>query len=107
MARFAPADSLAELVRQAPVRLCEAGDFDRAMISRVRGSTWNPAAVHVAVGADGADGEGNAGPVGGLVGLQIPLTGALIEVEVFRHRTSMLVEPMLAAGTMAARRTFE
>jgi DNA-binding CsgD family transcriptional regulator len=104
MARFAPADSLAELVRQAPVRLCEAGDFDRAMISRVRGSTWNPAAVHVAVGADG---EVNAGPVAGLLALHIPLTGALVEVEVLRHRTSMLVEPMLAAGTTPARRTFE
>src|SRR6202020_2074026 len=50
IARFAPGDSLPELVRQAPVLLCVAGDFDRAMISRVRGSTWTPTAVHVAVG---------------------------------------------------------
>ena len=38
MDRFAHADSLAELVSQAPLLLCGAGDFDRAMISRVRGS---------------------------------------------------------------------
>lgn len=102
MARFAPADSLAELVRQAPVRLCEAGDFDRAMISRVRGSTWTPTAVHVAAGADG---EVNVRLAAGLRGLQIPLTGSLIETEVFRHRVPLLAEPMLGAGTSPERHT--
>ena len=91
MSRFAHADALADLVREAPVRLCEAGDFDRAMISRVRGSTWTPAAVHVAVGADD---EVNVTLVAALRALQIPLTGSLIETEVLRHRAPMLVEPM-------------
>jgi DNA-binding CsgD family transcriptional regulator len=99
MARFAHADSLAELVRQAPVLLCGAGDFDRAMISRVRGSTWTPAAVHVAVGADD---EVNVALVAALRTLQIPLTGSLVETEVLRHRA-----PMLVAGTSSAPHTFE
>jgi DNA-binding CsgD family transcriptional regulator len=99
MARFARADSLTELVRQAPVLLCGACDFDRAMISRVRGSTWTPAAVHVAVGA--AD-EVNAALVTALRTLEIPLTGSLAETEVLRRRT-----PMLVAGTSSARHTFE
>jgi DNA-binding CsgD family transcriptional regulator len=99
MARFAHADSLAELVRQAPVLLCGAGDFDRAMISRVRGSTWTPAAVHVAVAADD---EVNVALVAALCTLQIPLTGSLVETEVLRHRASMLV-----AGTGSAGHTCE
>jgi DNA-binding CsgD family transcriptional regulator len=104
MARFAHADSLAELVRQAPVLLCEAGDFDRALISRVRGSTWAPAAVHVAAGADD---EVNIALAGALRTLQIPLTGSLVETEVLRHRAAMLAEPISAAGTTSARHTFE
>jgi DNA-binding CsgD family transcriptional regulator len=103
IARFASADSLAELVLQAPVLLCEAGPFDRAMISRVRGSTWTPVAVHVAVGADD---EANVALVAALRALQVPLTGSLTETEVLRHRTSMLVEPTSAAGITSARRTF-
>jgi DNA-binding CsgD family transcriptional regulator len=99
MARLAHADSLAELVRQAPELLCGAGDFDRAMISRVRGSSWTPAAVHVAVGADD---EGNVALVAALRTLQIPLTGSLVETEVLRHRA-----PMLVAGTSSALHTFE
>ena len=104
IARFAPGDSLAELVRQAPALLCVAGDFDRAMISRVRGSTWTPTAVHMAVGMDD---EVNATLVAALRALQVPLTGSLVETEVLRHRAPMLVEPMRSAGTKSAPRTFE
>jgi DNA-binding CsgD family transcriptional regulator len=108
MARFAHADSLAELVRQAPALLCAAGDFDRAMISRVRGSTWTPTAVHVAVGVDGGvDDEEHVTLVAALCALQVPLTGSLVETEVLRHRAPMLVEPMRSAGTTSARHTFE
>jgi DNA-binding CsgD family transcriptional regulator len=104
MARFAHADSLAELVRQAPAQLCAAADFDRAMISRVRGSAWTPTAVHVAVGVDD---EENATLVAALCALQVPLTGSLVETEVLRHRAPMLVEPMRSAGSSPAPRTFE
>jgi DNA-binding CsgD family transcriptional regulator len=89
MTRFAQADSLADLVRQAPQLLCEAADFDRAMISRVRGSSWAPAAVHVAVGADD---KADVMQTAALRALPIPLTGSLPETEVLRHRAPMLVE---------------
>ena len=90
--------SLTELVERAPVLLCEVCEFDRAMISRVHGSTWVPAAVHVAAGAGD---EVNVGLVAAIRTLEIPLTGALIETEMLRRRTSVLVD-----GTAVARHTF-
>jgi DNA-binding CsgD family transcriptional regulator len=89
ISRLGHADSLADLVRQAPELLCEACGFDRAMISRVRGSSWTPAAVHVAAVADD---EANITHVAALRALPVPLTGSLPETEVLRHRTPMLVE---------------
>jgi DNA-binding CsgD family transcriptional regulator len=79
----------AELVQLAPVLLCEACNFDRAMISAVRGSTWVPTAVHVAVGADD---HVNRALVSTITTLEVPLTSSLIETEILRRRTSMLVD---------------
>lgn len=90
--------SPAELVERAPVLLCEVCEFDRALISRVHGSTWVPAAVHVAAGAGD---EVNVGLVAAIGTLEIPLTSALIETEMLRRRTSVLVD-----GAAAARHTF-
>ena len=90
--------SPAELVKRAPALLCEVCEFDRALISRVHGSTWVPAAVHVAAGAGD---EVNVGLVAAIGTLAIPLTSALIETEMLRRRTSVLVD-----GTAAARHTF-
>jgi LuxR family transcriptional regulator, regulator of acetate metabolism len=90
--------SPAELVERAPALLCEVCEFDRALISRVHGSTWVPAAVHVAAGAGD---EVNVGLVAAIGTLEIPLTSALIETEMLRRRTSVLVD-----GTAAARHTF-
>jgi LuxR family transcriptional regulator, regulator of acetate metabolism len=90
--------SPAELVERAPVLLCEVCEFDRAMISRVHGSTWIPAAVHVAAEADD---EVNLRLVAEVGTLEIPLTSALIETEMLRRRTSVLVD-----GTGVARHTF-
>jgi DNA-binding CsgD family transcriptional regulator len=98
LASLAGIVSLAELVERAPVLLCEVCEFDRAMISRVHGSTWVPAAVHVA--ADAGD-EVNVGLVAAIRTLEIPLTSALIETEMLRRRTSVLVD-----GTAVARHTF-
>ena len=89
--------SPAELVERVPALLCEVCEFDRAMISRVRGSTWVPAALHVAAGAGG---EVNVGLAAAIGTLEIPLTGALIETDMLRRRTSMLVD-----GTALARHT--
>ena len=98
MAQLAAADSPAELVRRAPPLLCAAGEFDRAMISRVRGSMWTPETAHVAVGADD---EVNVALLTALRTIQVPLTGALVETEVLRHRAPMLVD-----GSAVARHTF-
>jgi DNA-binding CsgD family transcriptional regulator len=89
--------SPAELVERAPVLLCEVCEFDRAMISRVHGSTWAPAAVHMAAGAGD---EVNVRLAAAIRTLEMPLTSALIETEMLRRRTSMLVD-----GTAAARHT--
>ena len=98
LASLAGIISPAELVERAPALLCEVCEFDRAMISRVHGSTWVPAAVHVAAGAGD---EVNVGLVAAIRTLEIPLTSALIETEMLRRRTSVLVD-----GTAAARHTF-
>jgi GAF domain-containing protein len=89
--------SPAELVERAPVLLCEVCEFDRAMISRVHGSTWAPAAVHMAAGAGD---EVNVRLAAAIRTLEMPLTSALIETEMLRRRTSVLVD-----GTAAARHT--
>jgi LuxR family transcriptional regulator, regulator of acetate metabolism len=98
LASLAGTVSPAELMERAPALLCEVCEFDRAMISVVRGSTWVPAAVHVAAGA--VD-EVNVGLVAAIGTLEIPLTSALIETEMLRRRTSVLVD-----GTAVARHTF-
>lgn len=96
MAWFGSADSPAELARRAPAVLCAAGEFDRVMISRVDGSTWTPAAVHVAAGA----GERlNAGLLSNLPGIRVPLTSLLIETHVLRNRVPALVDATLHART--------
>jgi LuxR family transcriptional regulator, regulator of acetate metabolism len=95
LASLAGIISPAELVERAPVLLCEVCEFDRAMISRVHGSTWAPAAVHVAAGAGD---EVNVRLAAAIRTLEIPLTSALIETEMLRRRTSVLVD-----GTAAAR----
>jgi len=95
LASLAEIFSPAELVERAPVLLCKVCEFDRAMISRVHGSTWVPAAVHVAARAGD---EVNVGLVAAIKTLEIPLTSALIENEMLRRRTSVLVD-----GTAVAR----
>jgi len=98
LASLAEIISPAELVERAPVLLCEVCEFDRAMISRVHGSTWVPAAVYVAAGAGD---EVNIRLAAAIGTLEIPLTSALIETEMLRRRTSVLVD-----GTAAARHAF-
>src|ERR1700677_4883217 len=98
LATLAGTLSPTELVERAPALLCELCEFDRAMISRVHGSTWVPAAVHVATGAGD---EVNVALVAAIRTLEIPLTSALIETEMLRRRPSVLVD-----GTAVARHTF-
>jgi LuxR family transcriptional regulator, regulator of acetate metabolism len=97
LAALAAIISPAELVERAPVLLCEVCEFDRAMISRVHGSTWAPTALYVAAGSGD---EVNVRLAAAIRTLEIPLTSALIETEMLRRRTSVLVD-----GTAAARHT--
>jgi DNA-binding CsgD family transcriptional regulator len=97
LASLAGTVSSAELVERAPALLCEIGDFDRAMISEVHGSTWMPAAVHVAAGADD---ELNIALVAAIRTVEIPLTSSLIETEMLRRRASVLID-----GRAVARHT--
>ena len=98
LATMARSASPAELVERAPGLLCEVCEFDRAMISRVRGSTWLPEAVHIATGADD---EVKVALAASITTLEIPLTSSLMETEMLRRRTSMLVD-----GSTVGRHTF-
>jgi len=97
LASLAGTVSSAELLERAPALLCEVCEFDRAMISEVHGSTWMPAAVHVAAGADD---ELNVALVAAIRTVEIPLTSSLIETEMLRRRASVLID-----GPAMARRT--
>jgi DNA-binding CsgD family transcriptional regulator len=77
-----------ELIDAAPGMLCAACDFDRALISRLRGSTWLPAAIHV---ARDQDDPVNVRVVSTITTLQVPLTSSLIETEILRRRAARLV----------------
>lgn len=76
--------SPAELLARAPEALCEAGGFDRAVISRVEGGHWVPRALHTVRG-------GGPGLADLLSGLRIPLKSGLVESDVARRRTPALV----------------
>ena len=78
-----------ELIDAAPALLCVACDFDRALISRVRGSTWLPAALHI---ASDPDDPVNVQLAATITTLEVPLTGSLIETEILRRRTATLVD---------------
>jgi DNA-binding CsgD family transcriptional regulator len=78
----------AELIDAAPRMLCESGNFERAMISRVRGSTWLPQAIYV---TDEGDPELSAALNRYIDGLEIPLTTSLLETELVRRKAPALV----------------
>jgi DNA-binding CsgD family transcriptional regulator len=78
-----------KLIALAPAALCDACGFDRALISRIDGSSWVPGVLHIATEA--SDGAG-AGLAEYLAELQIPLKTGLAETEVVRRRTPLLVE---------------
>jgi DNA-binding CsgD family transcriptional regulator len=92
LARLRRADSSAELIEAAPRELCESCDFDRALVSRVSGSTWLPQTVHV---CEGADPEVTATLERYIDGLAIPLTTTLLETEQVRRKAPALVRDPL------------
>ena len=68
-----------ELIERAPAALCDAGGFDHALVSVLRGSTWVPEAGHA-----GAD-------IDALRRIEVPLKPGLWETEVVRRRVPVLV----------------
>ena len=50
----------AKLIALAPAALCDACGFDRALISRIDGSSWVPGVLHIATGASDGAGTGLA-----------------------------------------------
>jgi DNA-binding CsgD family transcriptional regulator len=68
--------------------LCNAGPFDRAVVSRIDGSTWLPTAL--CVSADAEDETDRA--LRNLIGQRIALTSPMLETELVRKRATGLVE---------------
>jgi LuxR family transcriptional regulator, regulator of acetate metabolism len=87
LGRLRRCDSIDALVRQAPVELCRACGFTRAMISRVVGSAWVPV-----LPAWGVDEVADALRREFGEGLELPLQHMLLEAEMVRRRIAILVE---------------
>jgi DNA-binding CsgD family transcriptional regulator len=88
LARLRKVDNVADLLSQAPEELCHSCDFDRALLSRVRGSTWVP--EHLCIGA-GQDPVVTAATEEYLGKVEIPLSPMLLETELARRGAPTLV----------------
>jgi DNA-binding CsgD family transcriptional regulator len=75
------------LIEAAPRELCNACGFTRAMISRVRGSVWDPVALEVRPGFD----ENAEAFRAYIESVQIPLAHMLLETDLVRRRVPALV----------------
>ena len=87
LARLRELKTSAALIEAAPRALCECGDFDRALISRIQGSTWLPQRLHVVRGGGPVDAQ----LARWLDGRSIPLTTTLLETEQIRRKMPALV----------------
>jgi len=88
LARLRECGTLAELLSEAPEELCHCCDFDRALIARLRGSTWVPEVLCIAAGQDP---DVTAATREFLEGNEIPLTPGLLETELVRRKAPVLV----------------
>jgi DNA-binding CsgD family transcriptional regulator len=95
IAQVATTASPSELIDLAPMLLCRAGRYDRALISRVSGSTWRPHSIHVMVGAEDPV---NTRLYAQIPTVRVPLTSHLVETTVLRRRAAMLVDADSANG---------
>jgi DNA-binding CsgD family transcriptional regulator len=84
LGRLRAANTAAALIDAAPEEVCRSCDFDRAVISRVRGSTWVVEQLHIAAGDAGALAEQ-------MTGLEVPLSTAPMETEMVRRKAPALV----------------
>lgn len=85
------ARSALELLDDAPRALCAACGLDRALVSRVEGSSWVAGTWRL---ADGTPDLAHAS----VDGMRIALRSGLVETEVVRRRTPSLVEPVVAGA---------
>ncbi|WP_026909911.1 LuxR C-terminal-related transcriptional regulator [Patulibacter minatonensis] len=88
LARIRQEESSAALIDAAPAELCAACGFDRAMISRVRGSTWVPHTLHLVADEEH---EVNVALKAFLAGAEIPLVTSMLEAELVRRRAPALI----------------
>jgi DNA-binding CsgD family transcriptional regulator len=109
LARMRRKSGANEVLDAAPAELCTAGRFDRAMISRVRGSIWTPRLLFLSDGHD----SGVQRELGEYTAeLEIPLASPLVEAEIVRRRLPALIgdaqhEPRTFRPLMAASQTRE
>lgn len=87
LARIRQKATSAEVIDAAPQELCTACGFDRAMISRVRGSTWVPHHLHTS----DPDHPVNVGFQAFVTGAEIPLVTSMLEAELVRRRAPALI----------------
>lgn len=82
----------AEIVDQAPQKLCAAGVFERVMYSPVSRSTWSPESIYVLDSNRNVTLHVEGSPNEQLEDLQVPLISPLVEAEVARRRLPALVQ---------------
>ncbi|MET8427874.1 LuxR C-terminal-related transcriptional regulator [Nocardia sp. NPDC004860] len=109
LARLRAKTTADEVLDAAPAELCAAGAFDRAMISRVRGSSWVPRLLFL---SDGHDSGFNRELSDYITELEIPLASPMVEAEIVRRRLPALVydaqqEPRAFRVLMKVSRTRE
>jgi DNA-binding CsgD family transcriptional regulator len=86
--RLRGCETVADLIREAPEELCHCCDFDRAVLSRVHGSSWRPEVICIAAGQDP---EVTRSTEEFLTGAEIPLSPMLLETELARRAAPALV----------------
>lgn len=89
----------AELVAAAPALLCATCDFERALVSQVRGSRWIPEALHTV----DPDDPLRTGTGSGLLHRELPLHHTTLEAELVRRRAATLVTDPLNDPRVANR----
>jgi LuxR family transcriptional regulator, regulator of acetate metabolism len=82
----------ADLIDAVPRALCECCGFDRAMISRIQGSTWLFENLYIAAGASDPVNEALGER---LHGVKLPLSRTLMETELIRRKAPALVTESL------------
>ncbi|MEV4418901.1 LuxR C-terminal-related transcriptional regulator [Patulibacter sp. NPDC049589] len=88
LARIRQEESSVALIDAAPAELCAACGFDRAMISRVRGSTWVPHTLHLVTDEEHPT---NVALKSFIAGAEIPLVTSMLEAELVRRRAPALI----------------